>query len=76
MTTSASPEAAIRLQVTKIVVALKGFKWPYGKEHITFAIVTDDKVIRMTLPKADVMTETPDALKEVIYKYMAGKIAQ
>ncbi len=76
MTTSQSPDEAIRKQARGIVQHLAYYRWPYGKDEIVIGIVMDDKTIRMTLPKKEVTARSSEELTEFIFKYMKGVTTQ
>lgn len=84
MTTKHSPLNVLKAQADKIAAMLKaaergepigiGFaaklEEARGKEHVTFGIVMDDKVIKITLPWQRILETGEVGLSELILKLM------
>lgn len=76
MTTSHSHPEKLLEQSKKIVQILKGYQWPVYKEELTFGILMDDKVIKLTLPKTIILRESAASLEAMIFAHMSGETMQ
>lgn len=75
MTTSHSPIAKIRAQAFEIAERLKGRKMPIKPEKkdapdITFAVVMDDKILKITMTWAYIDSLSMGELVDIIAKEM------
>jgi hypothetical protein len=86
MTTSASSEAALRAQATRIVAVLKAAERGEAagpamvearkRDAVKFGIVMDDKVISMSLTWTYIRDNDPIGIVEYIIRHMQGKTLQ
>lgn len=81
MTTSNSPRAVVKKQADAIAKQMKAAErgeipalaaLRKNADVITTGVVMDDKIIKITMPWADIAGTTEEALSEFILDYMLG----
>lgn len=78
MTTKNSPLSILQAQAEKIASTLKSSDFKrkmknLGKNEAKFAVVMDDKIIKITMPMSQIEASTQEEIKEFILKEMREK---